>query len=70
VKAQFIVTVEGTWFDGGKPITAGKAEKRLREAVREEFMFLADRMTVRRYTPDSCAQEAAEQKGGEHADQA
>lgn len=48
MKAQFIVTVEGDWLENGKDVTAAMAEKRLREAVKEAFGFLADRTTVKK----------------------
>lgn len=48
MKAQFVVTIEGDWLENGKPVTAAMAEKRLREAAKDGFNFLADRVTVKR----------------------
>lgn len=47
MKAQFNVTVEGKWFENGEPITASMVERALRKAVKEEFEYLAKRVTVK-----------------------
>lgn len=48
MKAQFIVAIEGRWLNNGREITLAIAEKELREAAREKFEFLANRVTVKR----------------------
>jgi len=48
MKVQFVVTIEGKWHFNGKPATTSVAEKMLREAVKEEFEYLATRATVSR----------------------
>ena len=62
MKVQFIVTVEGEWHHNGKPVTAAVIERELREAAKEKFEFLANRVTVKR-APSS----AAGKEGGNHA---
>lgn len=48
MKAQFIVTIEGSWLENGKSVTRQSVEKHVRQAIKEEFGYLADRATVRR----------------------
>ena len=48
MKAQFLVTIEGNWMEGDKRVTPAQVEKALRDAVREQFEFLAKRRTVKR----------------------
>ena len=48
MEAQFVVTVKGNWHYNFKPATVRTAEKMLREAVKEQFDFLADRASVSR----------------------
>jgi hypothetical protein len=48
VKAEFTVTIEGRWWEGEKRVTAAQAEKMLRQAVRDQFQFLADYTSVKR----------------------
>ncbi len=49
MKAQFIVTIEGKWLDNGRKVTAQMMERDLREAIKEQFEFLADKTTVKRH---------------------
>jgi len=48
MKAQFLVTVEGDWLVNDKRITVSMAERALRDAVRDEFRYLAKRLKVER----------------------
>jgi len=50
MKTKFTVTIEGKWFYNGKPVTASIVEMRLRKAAKEEFEFLASRVSVKRET--------------------
>lgn len=67
MKAQFIVTIEGTWKEGDTRATASMAEKELRKVVKDGFEFLADRVTVKRHKPDSrpTPTDAGQREGGE-----
>jgi hypothetical protein len=47
MKAQFLVTIEGKWLVNGKPVTAANAKVTVREALKEQFEFLADKVTVK-----------------------
>lgn len=58
MKAQFIVTVEGDWLHNGRKVTAHIAEKYVREAVKEQFAFLADRVSVKRLSIQKTKKEA------------
>ncbi len=49
MKAQFIVTIEGSWLQNGKPVTRYLIEKDVREALKEEFDFLATKVSVKAY---------------------
>ena len=49
MKTQFIVTIEGDWNYNGKKVTQRQVEKDLREAVKEQFEFLANKVTVKVY---------------------
>lgn len=66
MKAQFIVTIEGGWWHNEKWITAAVVERELREAVKDRFDFLADRMTVRKVKRADLGA-ANTNKGGDHA---
>lgn len=46
-KRQFIVTVEGSWTDGGKEVTSAGVAADLRLAVKRQFQYLAKRTSVR-----------------------
>lgn len=46
IKVQFLVTIEGDWMMNDKPVTAFQIEKDLRKAAKEEFEFLAKKVTV------------------------
>jgi hypothetical protein len=48
MKAEFLVTIEGDWLDGDRRVTAAQATKDLRQAVKEQFRFLATRTSVKR----------------------
>lgn len=63
MKATFIVTIEGDWLENGKTATAAMAERRAREALRDGFEFLADRVTVK----PVAAPKLGEQEGGKDA---
>ena len=47
MKAEFKVTIEGKWFVGDKLITKGSVIKDVRHAIKEEFEFLAKRVSVK-----------------------
>lgn len=64
MKAQFIVTIEGDWHHGGKPVTVAVIERELRKASKEKFEFLASSVTVKRVTNEA---EALGDKGGNDA---
>jgi len=46
--AQMIVTVSGSWLSNGKQVTPSMIERTVREVLKDEFEFLADKVTVRR----------------------
>lgn len=46
MKAEFKVTIEGKWFVGDKPVTKGLVIKDVRHALKEEFEFLAKKVSV------------------------
>lgn len=46
--ATVLVTVSGAWFHNGKQVTPAKIEKAVRQALRNEFEFLAETVKVRR----------------------
>lgn len=46
MKAEFKVTIEGNWFIGDKRVTKGSVIKDVRHALKEEFEFLAKRVSV------------------------
>jgi hypothetical protein len=58
MKAQFIVTIEGKWFEGARPVTRADVEMKLHEVVKERFEFLADRVTVKRYAASKSKEQA------------
>lgn len=46
--ATMIVVVSGAWLENGKQVTPARIERSVREALRDEFEFLATKVTVRR----------------------
>jgi hypothetical protein len=56
MKAQFIVTIEGSWLEGDKRATHSDAESMLREAVKDRFEFLAKRATVKKLSERAAEQ--------------
>lgn len=48
MKATFTVVVEGKWYNNDKLATAAQVEKDVRNALKEEFEFLARKVTVKR----------------------
>lgn len=65
MKTQFIVTIEGGWLEGDRRVSKSDIEKELRKVVKDGFEFLADRVTVKRYTE---AKAQPEQKGQHERD--
>lgn len=49
MKTKFVVSIEGDWNYNGKPVTRAQVERCLREAVKEEFEFLASKVTVKQH---------------------
>lgn len=52
MKAEFIVSVDGVWYENNKKASPMMAEKRLRHAAKEAFEYLANSVKVKRYMPD------------------
>jgi len=61
MKAQFIVTIEGTWMEGDKKATKAMIQQELRKVVKDGFEFLADRVTVKRHKPDAATNQGGQQ---------
>ena len=55
MRTKFIVTIQGNWREGDKRVTAADIERELRDAVKERFEFLTERVTVKRAPPDKTA---------------
>ena len=48
MKTEFIVTIEGSWFENDSKVTKAILEKRLRAVLEDKFEFLADKVKVKR----------------------
>lgn len=53
MKAEFKVTIEGKWMHNDKFVTKGSVLKDVRHALKEEFEFLAERVSVKPIKEDS-----------------
>lgn len=42
------VTISGSWLENGKQVTPTLIERRVRETIKDEFDWLADKVTVKR----------------------
>lgn len=42
------VTISGAWLENGKQVTPTIIERRVRETIKDEFDWLADKVTVKR----------------------
>lgn len=45
---KMLVTISGAWLENGEQVTPAMVERSVREALRDEFEFLASKVTVRR----------------------
>ncbi len=49
---KMLVTISGSWLENGEQVTPAMIERSVREALRDEFEFLASKVTVRRIEGD------------------